>query len=119
MTWSALAVVYDAMARESDEGGGAHRRRQVGIGFGGRVRRGATDAATCPEATGEFPALEPTPRAYQRQAVGWMLARERASGAPEGALRAKRGGDVDADALHPLWRRCRTATGTLIPTADN
>ena len=74
MTWSALAVVYDAMARESNEGGGAHRARaKSGLDLGGVFDAVRPNAATCPEATGEFPALEPTPRAYQRQAVGWML----------------------------------------------
>ena len=116
MTWSALAVVYDAMARESDEGGGAHRARaKSGLDLGGVFDAVRPNAATCPEATGEFPALEPTPRAYQRQAVAWMLARERASGAPEGALRAKRGGDVDADALHPLWRALPDGDGYINP----
>lgn len=65
------------------------------------------DARRCPELRGEFPELFPRPRAYQSQAVAWMLARERASAAPAGALAAKRGASVEQDAhraLHPLWR---------------
>jgi len=65
------------------------------------------DARRCPELQGEFPELLPRPRAYQSQAVAWMLARERASAAPAGALAAKRGASVEQDArraLHPLWR---------------
>ena len=65
------------------------------------------DARRCPELRGEFPELFPRPRAYQSQAVAWMLARERASAAPAGALAAKRGALVEQDApraLHPLWR---------------
>jgi len=116
MTWSALAVVYAAMTRESNEGGERVRARaKSGLDLGGVFDAVRPNASTCPEATGEFPALAPTPRAYQRQAVGWMLARERASGAPEGALRAKRGGDVDADALHPLWRALPNGDGYINP----
>ena len=50
---SALAVVYDAMTRESNEGGGAHRARASRDWTGDL---GAGPNATRPEATGEFPA---------------------------------------------------------------
>ena len=94
MTWSALAVVYDAMVRESNEGGARIARAKSGLDLGGvfdafvdieqpqRVRRRRVS----------WSALEPTPRAYQRQAVGWMLARERERCAGGGVAREARWG---------------------------
>lgn len=75
-------------------------------------------AARCPAYEETHDALLPTPRAYQRQACAWMLARERAANAPVGALEAKRERPFDASGeLHPLWRELPRGGGYVNPYA--
>ena len=106
-----LAVVYAGLR----DGGEARGRFEGGLDLAGIFEAVKPDENACPEADRDYYALLPTPRSYQKQAVGWMLARERAKDAPAGALSAKRGGDVDKTELHPLWRALPEGGGYINP----
>ena len=87
------------------------------------VYRAARPPRDAPMLLGDFPELVPSPRKYQRQAVAWMVRRERGvptgvttgvsatcspargSGGASGARAEHEGGE---GALHPLW--------SLLPT---
>lgn len=76
------------------------------------------NAVRCPEHEETHDSLLPTPRAYQRQACAWMLARESASNAPAGALEAKRGRPFNPSGeLHQLWRELPRGGGYVNPYA--
>ena len=91
-----------------------------GAPAGHSALRDVYDAARPPRDTppleGDFPELVPTPRPYQRRAVGWMVRRERGGA----AAATKRGeskedsfddwGGSRAFATHPLW--------SALPTDD-
>ena len=110
------AIVPVPRARPSTPGE-VHR---PGAPAGHSALRDVYDAARPPRDTppleGDFPELVPTPRPYQRRAVGWMVRRERG-----GAAAATKRGDSKEDsfdvwggsrafATHPLW--------SALPTDD-
>ena len=112
--FKALAVVYAGLCDDGIDGE-APGRFDGGLDLAGIFEAVKPNENACPEADRDYYALLPTPRSYQKQAVGWMLARERAKDAPAGALSAKRGGDVDKTELHPLWRELPEGGGYINP----
>ena len=119
----------DGILRDEDEDGDDYGddgaivpvpAQSPGAPAGHSALRDVYDAARPPRDTppleGDFPELVPTPRPYQRRAVGWMVRRERG-----GAAAATKRGDSKEDsfdvwggsrafATHPLW--------SALPTDD-
>ena len=120
----------DGASGDGDARGCPSTPASPGAPAGHSALRDVYDAARPPRDTppieGDFPELVPTPRPYQRRAVGWMVRRERGgaeaatkSGEPRERREDSRSSDGDsfddwggsrAFATHPLW--------SALPTDD-
>ena len=105
----ALARAHAASSEKAESRGASG----IGLDLNALFDAVKPNAETCPEFEVMNDVLLPTPRGYQKQACAWMMAREGAVNAPTGALDAKRGGAIDAEALHPIWHELPNGGGYI------